>query len=245
MKTAGKWILGGSLIAVGAVLLLCESKWHPRFVDATARKPSGQAGRFMYKDPKEHYKSFQYTLEKLNLTADDFFLDVGCGGGSLLDRALQIVHRAAGLDHSPDMVALTKEKNAQAIAEGWLDVREGSAEALPWDDNTFDVVVSTNAFFFIQNPQQFLREAYRVLRSPEPAEGKPGGRFLVITTAKTKLIGVFFAPWRSSMSLYSNAEMSAMLHEAGFTAVEASSPDGFIQFGQIGYGVKSFNTVLT
>ena len=162
MKILG-WILGGVLVVAGAAFLLRESKWHRGFVDATARKPSGRAGRWLYSDPKPHYKAFRFLLDKLQLTPTDGFLDICCGGGTLLHLALQTVRHAAGLDHSADMVALTQANNARAVTEGRLDVRQGDAQALPWDDNSFDAVSNANALFFIAEPVQFLRETYRVL----------------------------------------------------------------------------------
>jgi ubiquinone/menaquinone biosynthesis C-methylase UbiE len=188
-----RWLLGGALVAAIAAVLLKESKWHHRFVDATARKPSGCLGRLLYRDPKSHYMSFRRAIDKLCLTPDDVLLDVCCGGGTLLSQALQTVRQAAGLDYSPDMVALTRENNPQAVADGRLEVRQGDAHALPWHDATFDAVTNANVLVFIQEPIKALREAYRVL--------KPDGRFVVVTTDKRRLAAPSmrrgFLPWRS------------------------------------------------
>ncbi|MBN1876958.1 MAG: class I SAM-dependent methyltransferase [Anaerolineae bacterium] len=221
------WLIGGVLITAGMAVLLKESKWHRQFVDVTARKPAGRAGRRFYKDPKGHYRSFAYLLDKLALQPDEHFLDICCGGGGLLTRALRIVHYAAGLDHSADMVILTQENNPQAVAEKYLDVRQGDAGALPWADATFDVVANANALFFLPAPVKVFHEVYRVL--------KPGGRFALITAVKHKLVEIFFGLWSPMMTLYTDDELTAMLREAGFSDVEVYSPDGMYQ---IGYGVK-------
>jgi ubiquinone/menaquinone biosynthesis C-methylase UbiE len=223
-----RWVLGGTLILAGAAVLLNGSKWHHRFIDATVRKPSGWLGRLLHRDPKAHYKSFRHALDKLNLRADDVLLDVCCGGGTLLNQALQIVRRAAGLDYSPDMVALTRENNSQAVAEGRLEVRQGDARTLPWNDATFDAVTNANALVFIQEPVKALREAHRVL--------KPGGRFVVVTTGKRRFAALLYAPWYAALTLYTAGELAHMLREAGFTAVEAYSLDAE---DLIGYGIKA------
>jgi ubiquinone/menaquinone biosynthesis C-methylase UbiE len=225
----GQWLLAGCVIVVGAAVLLRESRGHHRFVDVTARKPAGWLGRLLFRDPKPHYQSFQHVLEKLGLTPDDVLLDVCCGGGTLLQMALETVNRAAGLDYSPDMVELTKENNPQAVASGRLDVREGDAVALPWPDEEFDAVVNANAFVFIEEPLLSLREVHRVL--------KPGGRFVMVTTAPRRLAPILYGPWYSALKLYTCDELAGMLREAGFAAAEGYLLDAE---NQIGYGMKEY-----
>jgi SAM-dependent methyltransferase len=221
-------LLGSGLIAAGIVVLLYKSVWHDRFIDMTARKPSGWLGRVFYRDPKGHHRSFRHALDKLQLGPDGVLLDVCCGGGSLLNQALLTVRQAAGLDYSPDMVALTRENNPQAVAEGRLEVRQGDACALPWNAETFDALTNTSALVFIEEPVKALCEAHRVL--------KPGGRLVVVTTGKRKGAALLYAPWHLALSLYSADELAGMLHEAGFRAVEAYPIDAE---DLIAYGIKA------
>ena len=79
-----------------------------KFVDMAARRPSGWFGKKMYSNPQGHYKAFRLTLEKLALKPDDIFLEVGCGGGVLLNMALESVTQAKAIDHSPDMVQIAE-----------------------------------------------------------------------------------------------------------------------------------------
>ena len=110
-------------------------KWLQIFFDVTARKPSGPLGRLMYRKPVEHYGFFHVVIENLQLRPEDVFLEVGCGGGVLLEMVLQTVQRACGIDHSPDMVELARQKNAQALSEGRVELVQGKVETLPWGGN--------------------------------------------------------------------------------------------------------------
>ncbi len=98
----------------------------------------------------------------------DAVLDVGCGTGALtvaVARAAGAGATVVGLDANHEMLAVARRK------PGAIDWREGRAEALPFDDATFDAVVSQFAFMFFDERRQALGEAMRVL--------KGGGRMAV------------------------------------------------------------------
>ncbi len=117
-----------------------------RFVDMTARRPSGWLGKMMFRNPRGHYKAFRLTLEKLALKPDDILLEIGCGGGVLLNMALESIAQAKAIDHSPDMVRIAKEKNQEAVSEGQVEIVQGTAESLPWDDNSFTCATANQMF---------------------------------------------------------------------------------------------------
>jgi SAM-dependent methyltransferase len=99
-------------------------------------------------------------------------LDVACGTG-VLTRAAAIrtgqSGAVSGLDLSPRMLAVARRLSPT------LTWREGSAEALPFPDESFDAVVSQFGLMFIPDPALALREMMRVL--------KPGGRLAVAVWA--------------------------------------------------------------
>jgi SAM-dependent methyltransferase len=87
-------------------------------------------------------------------------LDVGCGPGMLtaeLARRTDEV-RIAAVDPTPSFVAATTERFPLA------DVREASAEALPFADDTFDAAVAQLVVHFMSDPVGGLREMARVTR---------------------------------------------------------------------------------
>ncbi len=185
-----------------------------KFINNTARKPSGKAGRCAYRNPRSHYASFRMILELLELTAEDHYLEIGCGGGVLIRSALETATFAAGIDHSPDMVEVSRESNTKSVAAGRAEIVQGDVAALPWKDERFSAAASANMFFFVEQPQQALAEIYRVLR--------PGGRFAMVTSAKNLVMALTFG-WLYRLRSYSNAEMSEMLHAAGFCDIKVET----------------------
>lgn len=90
-------------------------------------------------------------------------LEVGCGTGLILRAVAPVASHAVGIDISPGMLEL-------AHARG-LDVVEGSATALPFEDASFDLVYSFKVLAHIEDIQAAMREVARVLA--------PGGRALL------------------------------------------------------------------
>ena len=99
----------------------------------------------------------------------DALLDVGCSGGALLD-ALRTrgFTNLTGIDISPRAVE-------RCHTRGFTHVREADACALPFADNTFDIVVASDLLEHIADADRAMVEWYRVL--------KPCGRLLVFVPA--------------------------------------------------------------
>jgi SAM-dependent methyltransferase len=195
--------------------LTAESPEFERFVDITARRPSGSAGASHYRDPKEHEGSFTSGLAALELTPDDRYLELCFGGGQVLERALETVPSAAGIDHSPDMHALARELNAEAVAAGRLELVQGDVLELPWADGEFTCAACLNAFFFIERPAEFLAEVRRVLA--------PGGRFVLVTAVRD---AAWNGPWSPALRTYEPEALWAMLVDAGFADVTVDEATG-------------------
>lgn len=97
-------------------------------------------------------------------------LDVGCGSGDLLAYLDSLGMSTAGLDPAPNMVELARSRVPDS------DVRQGSADQLPWTDDTFDLVTSVNALQFADDTRDALAEMTRV--------AKPGGLVAVSNWAE-------------------------------------------------------------
>ncbi len=100
--------------------------------------------------------STRETLARLSMNPTDRVLDVGCGTGELLSRlaARYPEARLAGLDPVAEMLSIAQIKLSDAV-----DLRVGWANKLPWEDASFDVVVSCNMFHYITQCAALLRGA--------------------------------------------------------------------------------------
>ena len=97
-------------------------------------------------------------------------LDVGSGAGTDSLVAAQMVApdgRVVGIDMTPEMLAKARGAAAEARIEN-VEFLEAEAEKLPFDDETFDVVISNGVVDLIPDKDAVFSELYRVL--------KPGGR---------------------------------------------------------------------
>jgi SAM-dependent methyltransferase len=186
--------------------------------DRLARRPSGASSRAVYRNPLYHYPNFHVILQELALTADDYLLEVGCGGGALLKTALRSGCRAAAVDHSHEMVRLARAENGEAVAAGRLDVREARADSLPFPDGTFTCAAMTGVLGFLDDPVAALAEIRRVLA--------PGGR-IVVLGSDPELKGGPGAPepMASRLRFYTEEELERLGRDAGFDDVRVIRRD--------------------
>ena len=124
-------------------------------------------------EPSNH-PLFERVLERLDVGPGTRLLDVGCGSGYALRLAHRRGARVTGLDITPPLLAIARERvPAATLVEGGMD-------DLPFAGETFDAVVGFNAFPFADDPSAAVAEAARVVQ--------PGGRVAATTFAE---------PWRN------------------------------------------------
>jgi ubiquinone/menaquinone biosynthesis C-methylase UbiE len=182
-----------------------------RMTNRVARRPSGRRARKVYGADDVHSFAWEPVQEALQLTPDDLLLDVGCGGGVFLRRALQTGCRAVGLDHSRDMVRLARQ-----TTRGDARIVQGSAEGLPFEDGEFTAISCLVAFFFFPDAVAVLREFRRVL-DPER------GRAAVFTTPP-EMKGTPAAPYPLATRghFYEDQELEGLATAAGFTVARVT-----------------------
>lgn len=119
----------------------------------------------------EHILSATGLLSVLEEPRPRTLLDVGCGGGQLPIRLKQRYPHLAiqGMDLSADQVERARDNARRAGVAAYFDIAD--AEALPYPDETFDIVTSFGSAKHWPHPVQGFSECWRVLR--------PGGELLV------------------------------------------------------------------
>jgi SAM-dependent methyltransferase len=122
-------------------------------------------------------------IKHAKIAAGQRVLDVACGTGVVAITAARAGARVSGLDLTPQLLERARENARLATVE--IDLREGDAEELPFNDGLFDVVVSQFGHMFAPRPDVALNEMLRVL--------KPGGTIAFSTWPPELFIGRAFA----------------------------------------------------
>jgi ubiquinone/menaquinone biosynthesis C-methylase UbiE len=99
--------------------------------------------------------------EGANVKPGDYVIDVACGTGALAVTAAKYVGpngKTAGVDINGGMLDIARSKSSSVE---WINA---PAEALPFDDDHFDCVVSQFGLMYFENPEIAIRQMIRVLK---------------------------------------------------------------------------------
>ncbi|MGH7616521.1 MAG: ArsR/SmtB family transcription factor [Gemmatimonadaceae bacterium] len=132
--------------------------------------------------------------------------DLGCGAGHIAEALAPCVARVIAVDESGPMLGAAKLRLAD---QSNVDLRTGTIESLPIDDNTLDVAVMFLVAHFITDPSRAMREVRRVI--------KPGGRLLIVDLMahdRVEYVVQLGHVWQG----FDGEQMKEWLSEAGFTS---------------------------
>jgi ubiquinone/menaquinone biosynthesis C-methylase UbiE len=179
--------------------------------------------RQLERDP--YWDAFTYTRKKITEVSAPYLdalpdgsrlLDVGCGTGEQL-ALLAERFVCAGCDPSEAMLSYARRRNPE------IPFRRAAADALPYDDDEFDVVLSIEVFRYLERPGPALAELRRVLR--------PGGLCL-LTFAPARTTTLYpllnrvssrvglFGLTRLRQYFHTAADVERLLADASFVDVE-------------------------
>lgn len=113
----------------------------------------------------EHYATdvIMAIFDQMDVGQDTSLLDIACGSGLAVRMAKAAGANPSGIDAAENLIAIAQDRTPDA------DVRLGDMFALPWEDESFDVITSINGIW--GECEAALAEAYRVLR--------PGGSIAI------------------------------------------------------------------
>jgi ubiquinone/menaquinone biosynthesis C-methylase UbiE len=168
------------------------------------------------------------TVDLAHIQPGATVLEVGCGTGDVALAARERVGSSGsvyGIDPSPEMIAVAREKAERAGVA--VDFQVGVIEALAFPDASFDVVLSSLMMHHLPGDlkRRGLAEIARVL--------KPGGRLLIVdfkrpTTrmARALITLLFHGALREGVQ-----DFATLVEQTGFTEVQV----GDLRFGALGF----------
>ncbi len=163
--------------------------------------------------------------QKLGLRRGDLMLDAGAGFGRHAYEAARLGARVVALDYAADEVVRTRDTFAAMAVAGEIEaasfvgVLRGDATKLPFDDDTFDRVITSEVLEHIQDDVSAIAELTRVL--------KPGGTLAatVPTWLPEKINWMLSNEYHAPISvgghvrIYSATELRAKFVAAGLDVV--------------------------
>jgi len=149
----------------------------------------------------------QRSFELMDLRPGDAVVDVGCGTGVMLPALANAVGptgSVTGFDHSAAFLARAQRRITEAGLEHGVTLVQGDAQALPFEDATFDVAHVERLLMHLPEPDAAIRELVRVTR--------PGGR---VACAEVYANGADIEnPDRHAMDLINSAAIAQIRNPA-------------------------------
>jgi len=162
-----------------------------------------------------HTRGRESTLEVAelaNVRASDLVLDVGCGLGGTARHLAEIYNcHVTGFDLTDEYISVGKRLTDLVGLSDRVELRQGSALEIPFDDEQFDIVWTEHVQMNIADKDKFYSEIARVLR--------PGGRFVFHDVFRGTGDSPFYPlPWAEQESfsfLVTEAEARAIFDQVG------------------------------
>lgn len=140
-------------------------------------------------------------------------LDIGAGTGGQVAELVRLGYEAVGLEPNPQAVAIAQSRGHP--------VRQGTAEATPFEDSSFDTVILTQVVEHLVDPIAALSSIRRLVR--------PGGRLIVLTPnvqgLPRRLFGGEWAHWHPPyhVHLFGRGQLRRAISEAGYHVEQVST----------------------
>ena len=146
------------------------------------------------------------TIETLKITNNERILEIGPGNAS---HVWKVLEKASGVNYQGVDISETMIAEAEKLNEGVANVffRLTDGRALPFEEERFDKIFTTNTIYFWENPEEYGQEIHRVL--------KPGGLLSVGFIPKRIMEHIPFS--KHGFTLYEESMVKSLLQDCGFT----------------------------
>ncbi|HXA22141.1 MAG TPA: class I SAM-dependent methyltransferase [Acetobacteraceae bacterium] len=124
---------------------------------------------------RTNYRHAAWVIDLLDAQQHHAVLEVGSGPGVAVQLLAGSARYVAGIDPSIGMLRQAAKRNAEAISQGRVDLRQGSADHLPFAGGSFDKATAINSMQVWPDAPAGLREIWRM--------PKPSGRVALAFTA--------------------------------------------------------------
>jgi SAM-dependent methyltransferase len=164
--------------------------------------------RVIYSKERRPYTTYpgqlcKYIAERYFRPGYETLLDAGCGRGEHLREFQKLGYQVKGVDLSGEVKELLKDIEVEIV--------NIETEPLPYRDSSFDVVFNKSLIEHLNNPENFMREAHRVL--------KPGGRLITMTPDWESIYKIFYEDYTHKTPFTVNSLQD--IHQIfGFKTVE-------------------------
>lgn len=200
----------GIVNAFGRSNTMIWGKWKQNF-----RKPGVWWGaRLALRMMNKHHRALQeFAAQYFQIPEEGTVLDIGCGGGVLIDFLLKRSPRALvyGIDHSPLSVKQSLRHNCKAVKEGRVQVLEASVSAIPYKDYSFDLITASETVYFWPDLAHDFVEVRRVLRSE--------GLFVICCDSCDPIASKKYTDTIDGMHVYTVEQLKDFLSASGFVEI--------------------------
>ncbi|AUP77858.1 class I SAM-dependent methyltransferase [Flavivirga eckloniae] len=186
----------------------------PKELAKHLRQPEGDTGKevgLQMNKGNKHICLNSYQV--LNPKNKSHILEIGMGNGFFVKDLLKTADdlNYTGVDFSPIMIDEANVINKPFIDSGIVRFEQASIEKLPFNDNTFDYITTTNTLYFWPTPEDNAKELLRVL--------KPGGKILVAYRSKSCIDQLELSKY--GFTKYEISDVENLLSKSGFKQISS------------------------